>query len=464
MDRLAALTGRVYKLFEYDGPADAERVIVLMGSGAETARETAAFLARSGEKVGVLQVRLFRPFAAEAFLAALPASCRAVAVLEQAKEPGSRGRAALSRRGHDACPGGRRRAARATMPRVIGGRYGLGSKNFNPAQAKAVFDELKKPDPKNGFSVGIDDDVSHTSLAVEPGFSIERDDVVSAVFYGLGADGTVGANKNSVKIIAEDPGLYAQGYFVYDSHKSGAQTISHLRFGKRPIHSPYLIESANFVACHQAAFLDRIDVLRLAASGATFLLNTPHGPDQVWDRLPRSVQRQILEKRLRFFVIDASKVARETGLGGRVNTVLQTCFFAISGVLPREEAIARIKHAIEKSYGSKGADVVRKNFEAVDQTLGASVRGHRSRRRRRAPSTVPPIVPADAPDFVREVTAKMMLGRGDEIRVSQMPIDGTYPVGHGGVREAQHLATTWRSGRPTSASSAANAASPVRTA
>ena len=376
----------------------------------------------------MLQVRLFRPFAVENFLAALPASCRAVAVLEQAKEPGSPGEPlyldVVTTLAQAVAAGGR-----PTMPRVIGGRYGLGSKNFNPAQAKAVFDELKKPDPKNGFTVGIDDDVSHTSLAVDAGFSIERDDVVSAVFYGLGADGTVGANKNSVKIIAEDPELFAQGYFVYDSHKSGAQTISHLRFGKRPIHSPYLIESANFVACHQAAFLDRIDVLRLAATGGTFLLNTPHGPDEVWDRLPRSVQRQILEKKLRFFVIDASKVARDTGLGGRVNTVLQTCFFAISGVLPREEAIARIKHAIEKSYGSKGADVVRRNFEAVDQTLahlfeviGAGGGDERLRPCCRSCRQM-------RPAFVREVTAKMMLGLGDDIRVSQMPIDGTYPSG-----------------------------------
>src|SRR6266516_857852 len=368
MDHFAALTGRAYRLFEYDGPADADRVIVLMGSGAETAREAAAFLRKDRELVGVLQVRLYRPFSAEHFLAALPESCRAVAVLEQAKEAGAPGEplyvdvvTTLAQ----AVGAGKRR----TMPRVIGGRYGLGSKNFNPAQTKAVFDELTKAEPKNGFTVGIEDDVSHSSLGVDPSFSIEQDDVVRALFYGLGADGTVGANKNSVKIIAEDPAMYAQGYFVYDSHKSGAQTISHLRFGKRPIHSPYLIESANFVACHQAAFLDRIDVLRLVADGGTFLLNTPYGADTVWDRLPRSVQVQILEKRLRFFVIDASRVARETGLGGRVNTVLQTGFFAISGVLPRDEAIARIKHAIEKSYGAKGADVVRRNFEAVDHTL-----------------------------------------------------------------------------------------------
>ncbi|HEX8013079.1 MAG TPA: pyruvate:ferredoxin (flavodoxin) oxidoreductase [Casimicrobiaceae bacterium] len=427
MDRFAALTGRAYKLFEYEGPPEAERIIVLMGSGAETARETAAFLQRAGERVGVLQVRLYRPFAAEHFVAALPNSCRAIAVLEQTKEPGALGEplyldvvTTLAQ----AVAAGRRE----TMPRVVGGRYGLGSKNFNPAQAKAVFDELKKPAPKNGFTVGIEDDVSHTSLAVDPMFSIERDDVVRALFFGLGADGTVGANKNSVKIIAEDPSMYAQGYFVYDSHKSGAQTISHLRFGKQPIRSPYLIESANFIACHQVSFLDRIDVLRLAIAGGTFLLNTPYGPEAVWNHLPRSLQVQILEKKLRFFVIDASKVARDTGLGGRINTVLQTCFFAISGVLPREEAIRRIKQSIEKSYGGKGADVVRKNYAAVDHTLAhlfeVTVPASATSAFER-----PPTVPAQAPAFVREITANMMLGRGDDIRVSQLPVDGTWPSG-----------------------------------
>ena len=427
MDHFAELTGRRYKLFDYDGPSDAERVIVLMGSGAETARETAAFLCQAGERVGVLQVRLYRPFSAEHFLAGLPVSCRALAVVEQTKEPGATGEPlyldVVTTLAQAIATG-----KRETMPRVIGGRYGLGSKNFNPAQAKAVFDELKKPDPKNSFTVGIDDDVTNTGLDVDPTFSIERDDVVRALFFGLGADGTIGANKNSVKIIAEDPAMHAQGYFVYDSHKSGAQTISHLRFGSRPIRSPYLIESANFIACHQVSFLDRIDVLRLAVQGGTFLLNTPFGPGEVWDHLPRSLQGQILEKKLRFFVIDASKVARDTGLGGRINTVLQTCFFAISGVLPRDEAIRRIKQSIEKSYGSKGADVVRKNFEAVDHTLA-----HLSEVTVPAAATSvfdrPPIVPALAPKFVHEVTAKMMLGRGDEIRVGQLPVDGTFPSG-----------------------------------
>ncbi|MGZ3449200.1 MAG: pyruvate:ferredoxin (flavodoxin) oxidoreductase [Polyangiales bacterium] len=427
MDRFAALTGRAYKLFEYEGPPDAERVIVLMGSGAETARETATFLQRAGERVGVLQVRLYRPFAAEAFLAAVPDSCRAIAVLEQTKEPGAPGEPlyldVVTTLAQAVASG-----QRMTMPRVIGGRYGLGSKNFNPAQAKAVFDELKKPDAKNGFTVGIDDDVSHTHLALDPDFSIERPDVVRAMFFGLGADGTVSANKNSVKIIAADPAMHAQGYFVYDSHKSGAQTISHLRFGKQPIRSPYLIESASFVACHEASFLGRFDVLRQAAFGGTFLLNTPHGPDEVWDHLPRSLQAQILDKKLRFYVIDASEVAREAGLGRRINTVLQTCFFAISGVLPREEAIDRIKKSIEKSYGDKGADVVRKNFEAVDQALA-----HLFEVRVPAAATSGlvrlPVVPPDAPAFVREVTAPMMIGRGDDLRVGQLPVDGTFPSG-----------------------------------
>jgi pyruvate-ferredoxin/flavodoxin oxidoreductase len=427
MDRFAALTGRAYRLFEYEGPPDAERVIVLMGSGAETARETATYLSDAGERVGVLQVRLYRPFAAEAFLGALPDSCRAIAVLEQTKEPGAPGEPlyldVVTTLAHAVAAG-----TRNTMPRVIGGRYGLASKNFNPAQAKAVFDELKKPVPKHGFTVGIEDDVSYTSLAVDPAFSIERDDVVRALFFGLGADGTVGANKNSVKILAEDPDTYAQGYFVYDSHKSGAQTISHLRFGKRPIRSPYLIESASFVACHHASFLDRIDVLRQAAPGGTFLLNSPYGPDDVWKHLPRALQAQILAKKLRLYVIDASKVAREAGLGGRINTVLQTCFFAISGVLPREQALDRIKRSIEKSYGKQGADVVRRNFEAIDHALAQLFEV-------RIPAAVTnglvrlPIVPADAPVYVQQVAAPMMAGRGDDIRVSQMPDDGTFPSG-----------------------------------
>ena len=427
MDRFAELTGRQYHLFDYDGPDDAERVVILMGSGAETTQETAAALRRSGEKVGVLRVRLFRPFSAAHFLAALPESCRSVAVLEQTKEPGATGEP-LYLDVVTSLAQAVARDERRSMPKIIGGRYGLSSKDFNPPMAKAVFDELARPDARNGFTVGITDDVSRTSLTVDPSWSIEPDDIVRAVFYGLGADGTVGANKNSVKIIAEDAGLYAQGYFVYDSHKSGAQTISHLRFGPRPIHSPYQISAANFVACHQFHFLDRLDVLRLAAPGATFLLNSPFGPEAVWNRLPRSAQQQIIDKDLRLFVIDASKVAREAGLRNRTNTVLQTCFFAISGVLPRELAIRHIKEAIRKTYSSKGDQVVQQNFRAVDQTLAnlhpVAIPAAASSAFDRAP-----LVPANAPEFVRAVTVRMMEGRGDDIPVSCMPIDGTYPSG-----------------------------------
>ncbi len=427
MDRFAAMTGRAYHLFDYEGPADAERVVIVMGSGAEVANETAAALRLSGEKVGVLTVRLYRPFSAADLLAALPLTCRRVAVLDRTKEPGASGEplyldvvAALA----DAVS----RGARPFMPRVIGGRYGLSSKDFDPAQAKAVFDELAKPEPKNGFTVGITDDVTHLSLSVDPDYAIEPDDVVRAVFYGLGADGTVGANKNSVKIIAEDAGRYAQGYFVYDSHKSGAQTVSHLRFGPRPIRAPYLIRSAGFVACHQFHFVQRTDVLRLASPGATFLLNSPYGPDEVWDHLPRPAQQQILDKKLKFFVIDASTAAADVGLKNRTNTILQTCFFAISGVLPRDEAIAAIKASIKKTYGKKGGRVVEQNFAAVD---GALARLHEVVVPATVTSTTerPLTVPASASDFVRRVTARMIEGLGDDIPVSAMPIDGTFPSG-----------------------------------
>jgi pyruvate-ferredoxin/flavodoxin oxidoreductase len=427
MADFAALTGRRYALFEYEGEVDAERVIVLMGSGAETARATAAALRRRGEKVGVLQVRLYRPFSSVHFLAALPPSCRAVAVLDRTKEPGSSGEP-LYLDIVEALAQAVSSGSRGTLPRIIGGRYGLSSKDFTPAMAKAVFDTLKEPAPRNCFTIGINDDVSHTSLTFDPGFSIEPEDTVRAIFYGLGADGTVSANKNSVKIIAEKAGLFSQGYFVYDSHKSGAQTVSHLRFGPRPIRAPYLIERANFVGCHQFQFVERLDVLRLAAPGATFLLNSPYSADEVWDRLPRSVQQQIIDKKLRFFVIDANRVAQEVGLRTRTNTVLQTCFFAISGVLPREKAIAQIKESIRHSYARKGDEVVRRNFQAVDDTLSRLSEV-------KAPPTAgsrfdrPPPVPAIAPEFVQKVTARILEGRGDEIPVSLIPADGTFPSG-----------------------------------
>jgi pyruvate-ferredoxin/flavodoxin oxidoreductase len=427
MNRFATLTGRNYRLFEFEGAPDAERVIILMGSGCETTRETMKALRAGGDRIGVVQVRLYRPFSAQHFLAALPASVRSIAVLEQTKEPGAPGEPlyldVVTSLARDIACGGRE-----YMPRVIGGRYGISSKDFTPAMVKAAFEEMKRADPKTGFTLGINDDVSRTSLDFDPTFSIEHPATTQAVFYGLGADGTVGANKNSVKIIAEDAGLFAQGYFVYDSHKSGAQTVSHLRFGPEPIRSPYLIASAGFVACHQFSFLARQDVLRLAAPGAVFLLNSPFSADRVWARLPRAVQQQIIDKRLRFFLIDASKVARDVGLGARVNTVLQTCFFAISGVLPRDAAIRHIKEAIRKTYTRKGESVIRRNFEAVDGTLArlqevqipAAATGKIERDK---------VVPDDAPDFVRRVTAKMLVGVGDEIPVSLVPVDGTFPSG-----------------------------------
>ncbi len=429
MDTFAELTGRRYQLFEYFGDMEAERVIVIMGSGAETVRETANYLRQQGEKVGVIQVRLYRPFSSEHLIAVLPASTCAIAVLDRTKEPGATGEplymdmvTSLAQ----AFTAGN--LPTATMPRVIGGRYGLSSKEFTPAMAKAVFDELQKDQPKLHFTVGIDDDVSYTSLEVDPAFSIEADNVFRGMFYGLGADGTVGANKNSIKIIGDDPGFFAQGYFVYDSKKSGSQTVSHLRFGPEPIRAPYLLQSANFIGCHQFNFLQKTDVLEKAAPGATFLLNSAYGPDVVWKKLLRKIQTEIIEKNIHFYVIDAYRVARENGMGTRINTIMQTCFFAISGVLERDEAIAKIKHAIEKTYGKKGEEVVRKNFQAVDDTLAHLYEVE-------VPSEVsstldmPPIVASKAPEFVQRVTARMMAGRGDELPVSALPIDGTYPTG-----------------------------------
>jgi pyruvate-ferredoxin/flavodoxin oxidoreductase len=427
MDKFAALTGRQYHLFEYEGAPDAERIVILMGSGTETARATARALTAAGEKVGVLQVRLFRPFSAKDFLAAIPPSVQSIAVLEETKEPGATGEPLYLDVVTTLAQAGSNGSKRA-LPKIIGGRYGISSKDFTPAGVKAVFDELLKPDPKNSFTIGINDDLTHKSLEVDSRFTIEPESVTRCVFYGLGADGTVGANKNSVKIIGEDAGLFAQGYFVYDSHKSGAVTISHLRFGPDPIKAPYLIASAGFVACHQFEFLLRQDVLKLAAPGAVFLLNSPYGPDEVWDHLPRSVQQPIIDKKLRFYVIDATKTARDLGLGAYTNTILQTCFFAISGVLPRDEAIEQIKKAIKKTYARKGEIVIRQNFAAVDGTIA---RLGEVKVPHAVSSTFdrPPIVPLDAPEFVRNVTALMMEGRGDEIPVSLLPVDGTFPSG-----------------------------------
>ncbi len=428
MRKFERVAGRSYALFEYHGAPDAERVVILMGSGAETAHETVDHLARKGEKIGYVRVRLYRPFSISHFLSALPKTTKAIAVLDRTKEPGSAGEPlyqdALTALAEGLAEGALPMAA---MPRVIGGRYGLSSKEFTPAMVKAVFDELKKDRPKNHFTVGIHDDVSHTSLDFDPSFIIEPDNVVRAMFYGLGADGTVGANKNSIKIIGEETDFHAQGYFVYDSKKSGSQTISHLRFGPDPIRSTYLIQSANFIGCHQFNFLEKTDVLRNAAPGCVFLLNSPFGPDAVWDRLPGRAQRQILDKKMKLYVIDAYAVARENGMGTRINTIMQTCFFAISGVLPRDEAIEQIKKSIRKTYGRKGEDVVKKNFEAVDQTLAHL---HEVQVPAAATNTapLPPPVSPRAPAFVREVEALMMQGLGDEIPVSRMPPDGTYPT------------------------------------
>jgi len=420
-ERFAGLTGRRYRLFDYAGAPDADRVLVLMGSGCGAAEEAVEALCANGEKVGLVKVRLYRPFAAGDLVAALPPTVTRVAVLDRCKDPAAPGEplyqdvlAALAEQGREAL--------------VLGGRYGLASKEFTPAMAAAALGELRRLDPRRHFTVGIHDDVSGSSLAVDDGFSTEPDDVVRAVFYGLGSDGTVGANKNSVKIIAEETGLHAQGYFVYDSKKAGSVTVSHLRFGPRPIRSTYLIRRASFVACHQFDLLWRQDVLSVADEGATFLLNSPYAPDEVWDRLPADAQRQIVEKRLRLFVIDAGGVAREAGLGARVNTVLQPCFFALAGVLPRDRAIAAIKHAIERTYGKRGRIVVERNFAAVDAALAGL---HEVDVPAAATSTAfrRPPVPDDAPDFVRRVTAAMIAGRGDDLPVSALPADGTFPLG-----------------------------------
>ncbi len=429
MDKLAGLVGRQYHLFDYYGAPDADRVLVLMGSGCETVEETINYLLERGEKVGLVKVRLYRPFSVEHFLAALPATVTTIAVLDRTKEPGSAGEplymdvvTALV----EGITSGQ--TPFAAMPRVVGGRYGLSSKEFTPAMVKGVYDMLAGSAPKNHFTVGIVDDVTHTSISYDPTFNIESPQVVRAIFWGLGSDGTVGANKNTIKIIGEETENFAQGYFVYDSKKSGARTISHLRFGPHPIKSTYLIERANFVACHQFGFLSVYSVLDNAEDGAVFLLNAPYGPDEVWDHLPRTTQEEIIRKRLRFFIVDAYKVARDNDMGTRINTVMQTCMFAISGVLPREEAIARIKESIQKTYGKRGESVVRRNWAAVDNTL---MHLHEISVPSRVTSVIerPPTVSPLAPDFVQEVTAMMMAGRGDLLPVSALPADGTYPTG-----------------------------------
>ncbi|HEU5368981.1 MAG TPA: pyruvate:ferredoxin (flavodoxin) oxidoreductase, partial [Ktedonobacterales bacterium] len=447
MDRFAVITGRQYHLFDYAGAPDAERVIVLMGSGAETVQTTVDALNAREEKVGVIRVHLFRPFSVEHFVAAVPRTASVIAVLDRTKEPGSAGEplyldvvAALNES----------RPQMAARPTVIGGRYGLASKEFTPAMVKGIFDEMKQAAPKNHFTIGINDDVTHTSLDYDPCFTIEDKDTVQCVFWGLGSDGTVGANKNSIKIIGEETDNAAQGYFVLDSKKSGSVTISHLRFGPHPIHASYLIDEgqASFVACHQFSFLERLDALKYARPEGTFLLDSPYGPADVWQHLPIEVQQAIWQKRLRLYVIDAHKVAHDLGMADRINTIMQTCFFALSGILPREQAIAQIKQSIKKTYGKRGEAVVQKNFQAVDETLAhlyevpipravepaeaLAVVGAAPARRQHVLLPViqrRPAVAAEAPAFVRNVLGPMLIGEGDRLPVSALPEDGTYPSG-----------------------------------
>lgn len=430
MNKFAELTGRQYKLFDYYGDPDAKHVVILMGSGAETVQETVDYMSeRLEEKVGAIKVRLYRPFSVKHLMDALPSTVEKIAVLDRTKEPGAIGEPLYQ----DVVTGcvealNNGIAPFKSMPKIVGGRYGLSSKEFTPSMVKAVFDELKKDEPKNHFTIGINDDVTFTSLEYDHSFIIEGNDVFRGMFFGLGADGTVGANKNSIKIIGEETENFAQGYFVYDSKKSGSTTISHLRFGKKPIHSTYLIQSANFVGCHQFTLLEKFDVLEKIVEGGTFLLNSPYGKDEVWDKLPKKVQQEIIDKKLKFYSIDGYEVANLTGMGARVNTIMQTCFFAISGILPKDEAINKIKEAIKKTYGSKGEEIVNKNYKAVDQTLEHLYEI-------KVPESVtssielPPIVSDKAPDYVKNVLAKIMEGKGDDISVSGMPIDGTFPSG-----------------------------------
>ena len=429
MDQFAKVVGRAYHLFDYVGAPDADRVIVLMGSGCEAAHEAVNYLTKKGEKIGVLKVRLYRPFDLSRFVEALPASVKSIAVLDRTKEPGGAGEplyqdviTALA----EVMAAGTGKLK--TMPKVICGRYGLSSKEFTPAMVKAVFDNLSAKQPKNHFTVGITDDVSHTSLTVDNEFSTEPDNVIRALFYGLGADGTVGANKNSIKIIGEGTNNYAQGYFVYDSKKSGSMTVSHLRFGPEPIRSTYLISRANFIACHLPTFLERYDMVKPLTTGGTFLLNTPYSKDEVWAKLPTPVQETLIARKAKFYVIDATKVAHASGMGGRINTIMQVCFFALSGVLPREKAIESIKYSIKKTYGKKGEEVVAMNLKAVDNTLEHLHEVLVPNRANGAGPLLPPLVPG-SPKFVNDVLGKITAGEGDDLPVSAFPVDGTFPTG-----------------------------------
>jgi pyruvate-ferredoxin/flavodoxin oxidoreductase len=427
MDKFAALTGRKYQLFEYYGHPQADRVVVLMGSAAETCQDTVDKLISLNQKVGFIKARLYRPFAAEYFIKALPVSVKTVCVLDRTKEPGSGGEP-LYLDVVNALVESHSAGKFPHIPKIIGGRYGLSSKEFTPAMVKSVYDEMIKSNAKNHFTVGINDDLSLTSLEYDENFIIENPSGVRAIFFGLGADGTVSANKNTIKIIGESTPMYAQGYFVYDSKKSGSGTVSHLRFGPKPIHSTFLISKANFIGCHQFNFLETTDVLQKIEEGGVFLLNTTFGPDEVWKNIPRQVAQTIKDKKLKFFIIDAYSVSRKVGLGMRINTIMQTCFFAISNVLPQKEAIEAIKEHTKKSFSKKGAEVLRMNYEAIDQALSHLIE---VKIPQEIPSSLESVstVLDKAPAFVRKVTAEMMAGRGDLLPVSAFPCDGTYPVG-----------------------------------
>ena len=421
MQKFEQLTGRAYKLFDYYGHAEAENIIILMGSGTGAVHETVDYLNNKGEKTGYLHIHLYRPFSVKHFINALPKTVRQIAVLDRCKETGAIGEP-LFMDVINALHAGWKH----TMPKVIGGRYGLASKEFNPAMVMAVFNELKKDNPKNGFTIGIQDDITHTSLDYDKHFSLEDQHLFRGLFFGLGADGTVSANKNTIKIIGDVTDDHVQGYFVYDSKKSGSLTVSHLRFSKKPIRSTYLITSANFVACHNFHFLEIYDILKNAQQGATFLLNAPFANEEVWHNLPRTIQEEIMEKQLKFYVINASKVAKETGMGSRINSILQTCFFAISNVMPKEAAISYIKNAIRKTYGRKGEEVVQKNFDAVDKTIeNLSLIDYSNFRM--GVKEIEPAISGKAPDFVQKVLAKIIAGEGDDLPVSAFPADGTYP-------------------------------------
>jgi len=428
MDEFGARVGRQYNLFDYVGAPDADRVVVLMGSGCEAAHEAVDHLVGKGEKIGIVKVRLYRPFDGKRFLESLPATVKSLAILDRTKEPGAAGEPLYQDVITALVEGASNGWGKLkTMPKVVGGRYGLSSKEFTPAMVKSVFDNLKLATPKNHFTVGIRDDVSHLSLPWDEEFSTEPTSVIRAMFYGLGADGTVGANKNSIKIIGEETPNFAQGYFVYDSKKSGSMTVSHLRFGPQPIRSTYLITRANFVACHQPGFLERYDMVKNLVPGGTFLLNTPFAKEAIWSQLPTPVQETLLAKKIRFYVIDATKVARDSGMGGRINTIMQVCFFALSGVLPKDEAIEAIKESIRKTYGKKGEDVVQMNLKAVDNTLAHLYEVSANQKVNGTGGFMPAITP-NAPEYVRTVLGKLAAGLGDELPVSAFSCDGSFPT------------------------------------